>query len=103
MAVQIRCINKDDRYNPYEAITHVGGKNPDGGKWRLTSQEAIEAIEGSKYNFYVENPADDRVEVIVAISPYDNKYLKTEADGDKPNNLLSLPECWDGKLPCFKG
>ncbi|MGO7416641.1 DUF3892 domain-containing protein [Rhizobium ruizarguesonis] len=22
-----------------------------------------------------------------------NKYLKTTADGDQPNNLLSLPEC----------
>jgi hypothetical protein len=22
-----------------------------------------------------------------------NKYLKTQADGDWPNNLLSLPEC----------
>ncbi|MDP8217161.1 MAG: DUF3892 domain-containing protein [Candidatus Theseobacter exili] len=33
------------------------------------------------------------VNVIVAVSKYGNKYLKTEADGEEPNNLLSLPEC----------
>ena len=33
------------------------------------------------------------VSVIVATSRYGNKYLKTEADGEEPNNLLSLPEC----------
>ena len=33
------------------------------------------------------------VDVIVAISRFGNKYLKTEADGEQPNNLLSLYEC----------
>jgi hypothetical protein len=33
------------------------------------------------------------VRVIVAVSRFGNKYLKTEADGAEPNNLLSLPEC----------
>lgn len=33
------------------------------------------------------------VSVIVAVSRFGNKYLKTEADGEHPNNLLSLPEC----------
>jgi hypothetical protein len=35
----------------------------------------------------------DRVGVEVAVSAYGRKYLKTVADGDPPNNLLSLPEC----------
>ena len=33
------------------------------------------------------------VNVIVAVSRYGNKYLKTVADGEQPNNLLSLYEC----------
>lgn len=33
------------------------------------------------------------VDIIVAVSRFGNKYIKTEADGDQPNNLLSLPEC----------
>jgi hypothetical protein len=31
--------------------------------------------------------------VIVGTSRYGHKYLKTEADGEQPDNLLSLPEC----------
>jgi len=33
------------------------------------------------------------VNVVIATSRYGNKYLKATADGDQPNNLLSLPEC----------
>ncbi len=92
MEVKISCINKDDRNNPYEAITHVGGLNPDGTRWRLTLEEAIQSINNNKYHFYVE-VNNDRVEVIVAVNPYGHEYLKTVADGDKPNNLLWLNEC----------
>jgi len=41
----------------------------------------------------IERPAGDVVDVVVAINRYANKYLKTTADGDEPNNLLALPEC----------
>lgn len=92
MAIRILCINKDDRYNPYESITHIGGKNTDGTKWKLTQDDAIEGIESGKWSFYVE-VLGDRADVIVAISAAGNKYLKTVPDGDEPNNLLSLPEC----------
>jgi len=87
MADEITCINKDDRQNPYERITHVGGKG-----WKLTQQEAIRAIESRQLSFYVSSGGRS-VDVIVAISQHGNKYLKTKADGDEPNNLLSLPEC----------
>lgn len=92
MEVQISCINKDDRYDPHEAITHVGGVNADGTRWRLTLAEAIQYIEDGTYKFYV-NVNNDPVRVIVAISRNGNKYLKTVADGDEPNNLLALMEC----------
>ena len=38
-------------------------------------------------------PAYGLAWVIVAMDPYGNKYLKTERDGDTPNDLLGLPEC----------
>lgn len=33
------------------------------------------------------------VNVIVAVSANQNKYIKTENDGLQPNNLLNLPQC----------
>lgn len=87
---EIDCITKRDRSNPYERITHVGGVNSN-GRWKLSQEEAIRGIENGEYAFYV-IANNHRVNVVVA-SRYGNKYLKTEADGVEPNNLLSLPEC----------
>ncbi len=92
-SVRISCINKTDRHNPHERIRSVGGVNPSGTGWKLSQPEAIAGIERGEWAFYVERPAGDRVRVIVAVSAYGNKYLKTTADGDQPNNLLALPEC----------
>ena len=89
---QVTCINKDDRYNPYERITHIGGINADKTRWKLSQANAIYESETGVYEFYV-NKLGHNVEVIVAKSRYGNKYLKTVADGDTPDNLLSLPEC----------
>lgn len=89
---QVLCINKSERQNHYERITHIGGKNPDGGKWRITQADAIAAIENDKWAFYVGTGVHE-VDVIVSTSSHGHKYLKTKSDGEQPNNLLSLPEC----------
>jgi hypothetical protein len=88
---QIKCINKNPRLDAYRAITHVGGY--ESNQWKITLDDAINKIERGEWQFYVNRPAGDKVSVIVAISRFGNKYLKTTADGDEPNNLLSLPEC----------
>lgn len=87
---QIKCINKTNRQSPYERISHVGGYET--SQWKVTTDDAIGMIERGEWRFYVEVNGD-RVEVEVAVSRHGNKYLKTVADGDEPNNLLSLPEC----------
>jgi hypothetical protein len=88
---QIMCINKRDRLNPHERITHVGGCAPD--QWKITQEEAISYIEKGEWKFWVKPANADSVWVVVAVSRYGNKYLKTLADAEEPNNLLSLPEC----------
>jgi hypothetical protein len=89
---QIHCVRKTDRYNPWERITHVGGAKTDGTRWLLTQPDAIAGIESGKLSFFV-RAGGHEVQVIVRISRFGNKYLTTEADGDQPDNLLSLPEC----------
>ena len=88
---EIKCVKKRDRDNLWERITHVGGVNRDGGRWKLTQEDAIKYLEGD-WDFYV-SVRGDTVYCEVGKSRFGNKYIKTRADGDLPNNLLSLPEC----------
>jgi Protein of unknown function (DUF3892) len=87
---QIKCINKLDRFNPHERITHVGGYETK--PWKITQQEAIDYIEKNEWKFFVRVDGKS-VWVVVALSRFGHKYLKTEDDGEDQNNLLSLPEC----------
>ena len=77
--LQITCINKSNRMNLHERITHVGG-----GAWRIRD------IKARTNSFYV-SVRGASVRVIVSRSG--NKYIKTENDGEQPNNLLNLPDC----------
>lgn len=91
ISVEIKCIKKTNRSDPHERIHGVGGVNPDGKRWYLTEARAIKGIEEHEYDFWTFG-GGARAKVIVA-THLRNKYLKTEADGIQPNNLLALPEC----------
>lgn len=88
---QIMCINKTNRKDPHERIQGVGGLEKDDTPWYITLDRAIEGIEEGTWRFYT-NVEGEAVWVIIA-THNGHKYLKTEADGLQPNNLLSLPEC----------
>jgi hypothetical protein len=58
----------------------------------MSEDEAIASIEQDRYAFFVSR-GGSTVDVVIATSAYGNKYLKTVADGQQPDNLLALPEC----------
>lgn len=88
---EIKCINKTNRYDAHDAISHVGGYE-NGQNWKISQAAAIEGIEQGKWQFFV-NRGGRVANVVVAVSRWGNKYIKTEADGERPDNLLSLYEC----------
>lgn len=92
-SVQIKCIHKSNRASAHERITHVGGTNQDGSHWKLPQEQAIQGMKEGKWSFFVERPDGHRVSVTIARSAARHEYLKTEPDGEQPNNLLALPEC----------
>jgi len=90
--LQVKCINKSDRYNAHERIKNIGG-NTGGQQWKQSESSAIQYIKSGTYAYYVINNEGKEIAVIIATSRYGNEYLKTVADGEHPDNLLSLPEC----------
>jgi len=89
-SAQIMCINKNPREDRHHSITHVGG-NANGQRWKITKDDAIGKIERREWSFYT-LVNGHRAEVVIA-THMGRKYLKTTADHDTPDNLLSLPEC----------
>jgi hypothetical protein len=90
--LQVKCINKTDRYNAHERIKAIGG-NDSGEQWKHAESNAIQNIKNGTYEYYVINNEGNEISVIIAKSKYGHEYLKTTADGEQPDNLLSLPEC----------
>jgi hypothetical protein len=87
--IQVKCINKRDRLSAHERIKNIGGFTD--RQWKLTEEEAIAYIKNGEWAFYT-SVGGKSVWVVIA-THNGSEYLKTEADGYSPDNLLSLPEC----------
>lgn len=85
-------IIRSDLVNHDRRIRGIGGVNPDGARWRLSSEEAVEAIESGRWSFYIMRGGRE-LTIAVVISKYGSKYLKTADDSLQPESLLTLPEC----------
>jgi hypothetical protein len=88
--LEIKCINKSERNNEHERILNVGGFST--VRWKHSQSYAIQSIEAGVFEYFVK-AGDKEVAVAVATSRYGHKYLRTTADGEGQNNLLSLPDC----------
>lgn len=95
MSVRITCIKKDGGHheNPHSAISTLGWINEatseSGRSTRLDMYEFVNR--GGQA--YVKDALGDVAYLIAMISPSGTKYVKTEPDGTKADNLLTLAEC----------
>jgi len=91
--VAIYRVTCKEKHSLYERIVSIGCAEAGTGlNKRFSEDEAINRINSGADRFYVERPEGHRVWVIVARRE-GREYIKTEIDGEKPDNLLSLPDC----------
>ncbi len=89
--VQVTCITKPNPQSPHEHITHLG--NP-AGNWRWTREQVIESIEAKANTFFVIDPLNGKRSDVGVVHPQGGSaYVRTHADGQWNNNLLSLQQC----------
>lgn len=89
---QVCCIVKTEFVNHHQRLRQIGGVNPDGSRWKMSEEEAIAGIEAGRWRFFVAY-GGRHWDIVVALSKYGSKYLKSGADRLQPDSLLSLPEC----------
>ena len=84
--IRVTCITKPARDSKHDAITHLGGSG-----WKWTKAQVIASIEAKANTFHtlVNGNRGD----IGVVNGTTGKYLRTYADGQWNDNLLSLPEC----------
>jgi hypothetical protein len=92
--VHVSCKRKPDANNPHKRILGLGGIHA-GNRWYMTEDDIIAELEKPestrRWDFFT-NDGKQSAWVIVATRS-NRKYLKTQPDTDKEDNLLSLPEC----------
>ncbi len=98
LSMQITCIHKNPRNDPFHPIRMVGGTNlTQNAPFRMTQAQCIQSIDRGN-SFFVIGADGSRAEVKVFIHfpPWGLqgiRYIATVADNSHADNLLSLPEC----------
>lgn len=87
---RVTCTTKHDKH---ERILGLGCYTPTNVFLTFTEAQVIDRIENHGDTFYVERPTGHVIDLEVVTKHDGTKYVKTNADGERPNNLLSLPDC----------
>jgi hypothetical protein len=75
-----------------EGIISLGCYSLGNVYFTFSEAEVIERLDSRRDTFYVERPNGHIAELEVA-EREGKKYVKTVPDGERPDNLLSLPTC----------
>ena len=87
---RVTCTTKREKH---ERILGLGCYTPTNVFLTFTEAQVIDGIENHSDSFYVERPTGHVIDLEVVKEHDGTKYVKTKADGEKPDNLLSLPDC----------
>jgi hypothetical protein len=90
---EVKCITKPSPLSVHEHITHIG--NPyTVPPWKWTREHVIASIDARTNTFYVVDPKTGKRSDVGVVRPAaSSPYLRTHADGEWNNNLLSLQQC----------
>ena len=89
--VEVTCITKPHPQSPHEHITELG--NPKAG-WKWSRDQVIASIDARTNTFFVVDPYIGKRSNVGVVRPAGRAaYLRTHADGDWNDNLLSLDRC----------
>jgi hypothetical protein len=93
---QVTCIARPHAQSSHEDITHIGNPgigNP-GYPWKLPVAQVIKRIESNTDSFYVLNPRTLLISNVGVVRIAAGRaYLRTHANGEWTDNLLSLNDC----------
>lgn len=97
MSIRITCIKKaaGDHENPYVAISRLGWVNllNPTEKNSSTRQEMYDFVMKRGEAFVYDRTGTIRSKLICATSSKGTRYVKTQTDATKKDNLLELGEC----------
>jgi hypothetical protein len=97
MSIKITCIKKasGDHENPYVAISRIGWVNllNPYEKKSSTREEMYDFVIKGGEAFVYDRSGTIRSKLICATSPKGTRYVKTQPDSTKKDNLLELGEC----------
>lgn len=88
---QVLCINGLNNLFK-DKLSFIGGKNPLGETWILSTERAILEIESGKLKFYV-NWEKQSFEIEIMLDSENQKTLGTPKAPDQKNLLFLLPQC----------
>ena len=93
--IRITCIGKDngDHYDPHEGILNFGWVDDKTGNTGISTRAAMIDFLEKGNSAYVKGSFNRIAWLVVSVSRYGNKYIKTIADDRETNNLLALAEC----------
>ena len=89
--VRVTCITKPHPQSAHEHITHLG--NP-AVPWKWTAEQVIASIDAKTNTFFVLDDRNNKRSNVAVVRPAGGRpYLRTHADADWNDNLLSLNQC----------